>query len=61
LHNALPNNSGGQKSRHESGKTAGKEDSSPPHIVFKGPVFFGYSAEQAADLLQSVNLGNVHQ
>src|SRR5271154_5609095 len=50
----------GQRSRHDSGKkTAGKEDSSPPHIVFNGPVFFGYSAEQVADLLQSVNLGNV--
>jgi hypothetical protein len=62
LHNDLPNNVGGQKSRHDSGKkTAGKEDSSPPHIVFKGPVFFGYSAEQAADLLQSIGLGNVHQ
>lgn len=62
LNNALPNNAGAQKSRDESGKkTAGKEDSSPPHIVFNGPVFFGYSAEKAAALLQSVDLGNGHQ
>lgn len=36
---------------HSKGQT-----SSQPHIVFNGPVFFGYSAEQAAVLLQSGNL-----
>jgi hypothetical protein len=28
------------------------------HITFNGPVFFGYSAEQVALLLQNTNLGN---
>jgi hypothetical protein len=61
LHNSLPNNTGAPKSRDDLGKTVGKEDPSPPHVVFNGPVFFGYSAEKAAALLQSINLGNVHQ
>jgi hypothetical protein len=29
----------------------------PSHIVFNGPVFFGYSAEDVAMLLQKTNLG----
>lgn len=33
---------------------------SRPHIVFNGPVFFGYTAEQAATLLQSANFSNGH-
>jgi hypothetical protein len=61
MHNAIPHNFGGQKVRAASAtKALGKESSSQPHIVFNGPVFFGYSAEQAAALLQSANLGNGH-
>lgn len=30
-----------------------------PQIIFNGPVFFGYSAEEVAALLQSTNLGGL--
>jgi hypothetical protein len=29
------------------------------HIVFNGPVFFGYSAEEVASLLKNSNLGSM--
>ena len=63
LHKTVPTNHVGvQKSRDASDvKAPGKETSSQPHIVFNGPVFFGYSAEQAAALLQSGNFGRGHQ
>jgi hypothetical protein len=57
MHNAVPDNVRAQKARATSAtKASGVEVSSQPHIVFNGPVFFGYSAEQAAALLQSANL-----
>jgi hypothetical protein len=39
--------------------------SNPPNVIFNGPVFFGYSAEQTASLMQQLgnlglNLGNVN-
>ena len=37
-----------------------KRGTSQPQIVFNGPVFFGYSAEQAAVLLQSAEFGAGH-
>lgn len=61
LHSAMPNTAGLRTGRDDSGiKTGGKDVSPQPHIVFNGPVFFGYSAEQVAALLQSTNLGNQH-
>ena len=55
LYNAIPSGPGAQNAKTPQGAKAGKETSSRPHIVFNGPVFFGYSAEQAAALLQSAN------
>lgn len=57
MHNAVPDNVKAQKARATSAtKASGVEASAQPHIVFNGPVFFGYSAEQAAALLKSANL-----
>jgi hypothetical protein len=59
IHNAIPDATGTQSARNTPApKVLGQETSSYPHIVFNGPVFFGYSAEQAAALLQSAGLGN---
>ena len=61
LHHALPNGLGAQTAQKAVASEAGKEPSSQPRIVFNGPVFFGYSAEQAAALLQTLNLGGAHR
>lgn len=59
INDAIPDDRGAQKARKTPAtKALGQETSSHPHIVFNGPVFFGYSAEQAAALLQSAHLAN---
>jgi hypothetical protein len=37
----------------------GEPQKTPTQIIFNGPVFFGYSAEQVAVLLQNTSLGNM--
>jgi hypothetical protein len=61
LRGAMPNTAGLRSARDDTGTRAGgKDTSSQPHIVFNGPVFFGYSVEQAAALLQFANLASGH-
>lgn len=39
-------------------KVESKKSGLQPQIIFNGPVFFGYSAEQAALFLQNLNIGS---
>jgi hypothetical protein len=52
------------KERDEQAYTTGESSSvkiattAPQQLVFNGPVFFGYTPEQATTFMQSMNLGN---
>jgi hypothetical protein len=46
--------------KKEEGHTKTDTNPFPPHVTFNGPVFFGYSAEETASLMQQLaqlNLG----
>lgn len=45
---------------HPEERLEEKSRQPPTQIIFNGPVFFGYSAEQVAILLQSGNLGKMN-
>lgn len=51
-----------QQKQHPEEPTSSQSEAKPPppaHITFNGPVFFGYSAEQTASLMQQLgNLAN---
>lgn len=47
----IPPSEGKERSASKP-KAAAKVSKSPPHMLFTGPVFIGYSAEQAQDLMQ---------
>ncbi len=58
--NAIPLAAEQEKATKTVEANYGKGQTSDPHIIFNGPVFFGYSAEQAAVLLRSANYGAGH-
>jgi hypothetical protein len=58
-HRHTPKLNGRQSQRRKFGDESGGAEQ-PSHIVFNGPVFFGYSAEDVAMLLQRTNIGNMN-